>query len=42
MSVTAAIPVFNGVEYLKRTVPRLLDQQFDHIYICDDASTDGV
>jgi GT2 family glycosyltransferase len=42
MGVTAAIPVFNGLDYLKRTVPRVLEQGFQRVYIFDDASTDGV
>lgn len=42
MGVTAAIPVFNGLDYLKKTVPRVLEQGFKRVYIFNDASTDDV
>lgn len=42
MGVTVGIPVFNGLDYLKKTVPRILEQGFQRVYVFDDASTDGV
>lgn len=41
MEVNVAIPNFNGKPYLKKLIPKLLTQGFDHIYVLDDASTDG-
>jgi GT2 family glycosyltransferase len=41
MSVTAAIPSYNGRKHLEHFIPRFAGQGFDRVYILDDASTDG-
>jgi glycosyltransferase involved in cell wall biosynthesis len=40
--VTIGLPVFNGANYLHRSVQSILDQDFDdlELIICDNASTD--
>jgi GT2 family glycosyltransferase len=41
MPITAAIPNYNGREYLERLIPQVREQGFRHIVVLDDASTDG-
>lgn len=40
MKLTAAIPNYNGLPNLKLLLPRLIEQEFDTVYLLDDASTD--
>jgi len=40
LPVIAAIPNYNMAKGLKRLLPQLLKQDYDHIYVLDDASTD--
>lgn len=39
--VVAAVPNYNMAASLRALIPQLLKQSYDHIYIIDDASTDG-
>lgn len=41
MEITAAIPAYNSLSYLKNLLPSLKDQGFDRVFILDDASIDG-
>lgn len=41
MEINVVIPNFNGKTYLEKLIPKLTAQQFNHIYVIDDASTDG-
>jgi glycosyltransferase involved in cell wall biosynthesis len=40
LPVIAAIPNYNMAKGLKRLLPQVLDQGYDHVYVLDDASTD--
>jgi GT2 family glycosyltransferase len=41
LPVIAAIPNYNMAKGLKRLLPQVLRQGYDHIYVLDDASTDN-
>ena len=43
MRVSVIIPVYNSIEYLRRSVDNVLDQSFEdyEILLIDDGSTDG-
>ncbi|NIT03661.1 glycosyltransferase [Candidatus Saccharibacteria bacterium] len=41
MKITLAIPSYNGLSYLKRLIPRVLEEDFDDVFVLDDASKDG-
>lgn len=40
LPIVAAIPNYNMAKGLKRLLPQILEQNYDHIYVLDDASTD--
>jgi len=40
-SVVAAVPNYNMAEHLDRLLPQLLRQGYEHVFVLDDASTDG-
>ncbi|MEU0494224.1 glycosyltransferase family 2 protein [Mycobacterium sp. NPDC006124] len=40
-TVVAAVPNYNMAEHLDRLLPQLLRQGYDHVFVLDDASTDG-
>lgn len=39
--VIAAIPNYNMADYLEKTLPAVLKQGYNHVYVLDDASTDS-
>jgi GT2 family glycosyltransferase len=40
MRITLAIPNYNGLIYLKKLVPKVLEEDFDDIFVLDDYSQD--
>lgn len=41
MTTTVVIPVFNGLEFLKKNLPAVVNLKTDEVIVVDDASTDG-
>ncbi|WP_231743102.1 glycosyltransferase family 2 protein [Mycobacterium sp. GA-2829] len=40
LPIVAAIPNYNMGSHLRRLLPQVLEQGYDHVYVLDDASTD--
>lgn len=41
MRTTLAIPNYNGLTYLKKLMPRVLEEDFDDVFVLDDYSQDN-